>query len=66
MPKQYHIRPLTDRRSGEDLRRVYSLDYFMHGGSERRTYKDRRKRGERRSDWIQVTPWYSVYVGLRV
>ena len=66
MPKHYYIRSLTDRRSGAGPRRVYSLDYFMHGGTERRTYKDRRKCGERRSDWMQVSQWYSVYVGLHV
>jgi len=66
MQKHYHIRARTDRRSGADPRRVYSLDYFIQGGTERHTYKDRRKHGERRSDWMQVSQWYSVYVGSRV
>jgi len=66
MQKYYHIRSLTDRRSGADSRRVYSLDYFINGGTERRKYNDRRKSGERRSDWMQISQWYSVYAGLHV
>ena len=66
MQKYYHIRSLTDRRSGADPRGVYSLDYFIHGGTERRKYNDRRKSGERRSDWMQISQWYSVYAGLRI
>ena len=37
-----------DRRSGEDRRKVYSLNYFLQGGVERRTILDRRQGGERR------------------
>lgn len=66
MQEHYHLRSQTDRRSGADPRTVYSLDYFMHGGTERRTYQDRRKSEERRSDWMLVSRWYSVYVGMRV
>ena len=52
-----------DRRGIEDMREVYSLDYFMDGGSERRKYKERRKSEERRSDWFRLSKWYSVNVG---
>ena len=52
-----------DRRGIEDKREVYSLDYFMDGGDERRQYTERRKSEERRSDWYRVSKWCSVYVG---
>lgn len=42
---------LMDRRSGLDLRRVYSLDYFAAGGVERRYGRDRRSGEERRAYW---------------
>jgi len=32
----------SDRRSGKDRRRSYSRDYFLHGGIERRSWKERR------------------------
>jgi hypothetical protein len=42
---------LVERRSGLDLRTVYSLDYFSAGGSERRRGPDRRSGRERREYW---------------
>ena len=56
-------RSTIDRRGIEDKREVYSLDYFMDGGEERRQYTERRKSEERRSDWYRVGKWCSVYVG---
>ena len=29
--------PYLDRRSGEERRKAYHLDYFSHGGTERRS-----------------------------
>lgn len=52
-----------DRRSGEDRRNTYSLDYFLKGGIERRTGAERRKLEERRTDWLRIDDWYSVYIG---
>jgi hypothetical protein len=37
-----------DRRSGEDRRQVYSLNYFLRGGIERRGIFDRRRTLDRR------------------
>ena len=34
--------PATDRRSGEDRRKSYDTDYFLNGGIERRSWKERR------------------------
>lgn len=52
--------PYLDRRSGEDRREVYLVDYFSMGGPERRTAKERRKMGERREACVRVSPWSSV------
>ena len=52
-----------DRRSGEDRRKTYSLDYFIKGGKERRKAEDRRHQAERRSDWMRIDKWYSVFIG---
>ena len=52
-----------DRRSGEDRRKTYSLDYFLKGGIERRKGAERRKSEERRTDWLRIDDWYSVYIG---
>ena len=41
-------RSFIDRRSGDDRRKTYSLDYFENDGKENRVKEERRKRGERR------------------
>ena len=54
-------RSILDRRSENDRRQVYSLDYFLQGGAERRTSVERREqRQERRSGWVNVNGWSSV------
>jgi hypothetical protein len=58
-------RSLVDRRSGEDKRRLYSLDYFTDGGEERRKGRERRQSGERRSAWARVYKWCSVFLGKK-
>lgn len=58
-------RSAYDRRSGEDKRVRYNLDYFMDGGEERRNGKERRRIGERRSGWARVYKWCSVFLGKR-
>ncbi|UCH20222.1 MAG: hypothetical protein JSU83_16920 [Deltaproteobacteria bacterium] len=50
-----------DRRSGEDRRKIYSLDYFIKGGKERRHKNERRHKGDRRSGWIRIDKWYSIF-----
>ncbi len=54
-----------DRRSGEDKRIRYNLDYFTDGGKERRKGKERRQSGERRSGWARVYKWCSVFLGKK-
>jgi hypothetical protein len=52
--------PYVDRRSGDDRREAYDVDYFENDGSERRKGKDRRKQDERRDDCVRVSKWSSV------
>jgi len=58
-------RSLFDRRSGDDNRKLYNLDYFIDGGKERRKGKERRRSGERRSGWARVYNWCSVFLGKK-
>ena len=58
-------RALVDRRTGEDMRKRYSLDYFTDGGEERRKGRERRQSGERRSAWMRVYKWCSVFLGKK-
>ena len=52
--------PFIDRRSGEDRRYTYDIDFFFKGGRERRSGKERRQQGERRKHWARVSKWSSV------
>ena len=54
------IDPFLDRRSGEDRREAYDLDYFLDGGEERREGTERRQFDERREDCFRVSQWSSV------
>jgi len=58
--KRKRNRRLLDRRSGEDRRGIYSIDYFAEGGRERRISGERRQRGERRVECVRVSDWSSV------
>jgi len=37
-----HQQPLEDRRSGDDRRQSFDNSYFLKGGIERRSWKERR------------------------
>ena len=52
--------PYLDRRSGEDRREAYDIDYFADDGTERREAGDRRKPKERRKGYVKVSKWSSV------
>jgi hypothetical protein len=54
------IDPFLDRRSGDDRREAYDLDYFHDGGEERREGTERRQSDERRDDCFRVSDWSSV------
>ena len=44
--KRNNNRPIksiySDRRTGTDRRKSYSIDYFLQGGIERRSWRERR------------------------
>jgi hypothetical protein len=52
--------PFIDRRSGEDRRGEYDLDYFEQDGIERRKKGERRTKDERRDQCTKVSDWSSV------
>jgi hypothetical protein len=52
--------PFLDRRSGDDRREAYDLDFFQQGGVERRSGIERRERGERRAQFVNISEWSSV------
>ena len=58
-------RSLMDRRSGDDKRKLYNLDYFTAGGEERRKGKERLQSDERRKGWVRVYKWCSVFLGKK-
>jgi len=49
-----------DRRSGEDRRKSYSLDYTSGKFIERRSNKERRKNAEKRAGWTRMAGWTSI------
>lgn len=56
------IRSSFDRRSGVDRGKAYTLGYFLEGGIERRSGRERRRMEERRNDWFEVSQGSSVWV----
>ena len=58
-------RTFFDRRSGQDRRSTYNIDYFLEGGAERRNSsagERRREEKDRRKDWIKISRWSSLNV----
>lgn len=58
-------RNFFDRRSGQDRRDSYNIDYFLEGGTERRNgLADgrRAKKKDRRKDWIKISSWSSLHI----
>ena len=54
-------RASSERRSGQDRRRIFSLHRFFYKGPERRnTLYDRRSQEERRDGWVRISKWSSV------
>ena len=52
--------PFLDRRSGEDRRFIYCLEYFLQGRPDRRSTRERRENLERRQGFVRVSRWSSV------
>ncbi len=53
-------RNFSDRRSGKNRRRFFSLHRFHHRGPEKRVQQDRRSQLERRDGYIRIDKWSSV------
>ena len=53
--------PYIDRRSGDDRREAYELDYFAQGCIERRKSMERRQEDERRYNYVRASQWSSVF-----
>ena len=53
-------RASSERRSGKDRRRIFSLHRFLYNGPERRVLQDRRSQEERRDGWVRISKWSSV------
>ena len=53
-----------DRRSGLDRRQVQNLNRPINDETQRRSYTERRKSGELRSDWVRINAWSSMYIGI--
>ena len=54
-------RSVMDRRTGDDRRETYDLNYFTTGGVERRKmYERRHRRKDRRKKWVMVDTCCSV------
>jgi hypothetical protein len=51
-----------DRRSAKYRRRPYHLARLTYRGPERRDGEERRLKGKRRSGWIRMSQWWSVYL----
>ncbi|MCJ8502840.1 hypothetical protein [Desulfatitalea alkaliphila] len=55
-------RSAQDRRSGKDRRHLARLKQLINKGSPPRSPQDRRTTPERRSGWVRLTKWSSVYL----
>ena len=53
-------RASSERRSGKDRRRFFSLRRFRFKGSERRLQQEQRSKLERRDGYVKIGKWSSV------
>lgn len=54
-------RELIDRREEEDRRKAHDLEHFENADVELREFKERRTPEERRSGWLRIGRWVSVF-----
>lgn len=55
-------RPITERRSGKDRRRIFNHGHFFFGRGERKNLLEQRLQAERRAGWVRINKWSSVYL----
>ena len=51
----FRHRSETDRRSGNDRRKGTDLKYFLKGGKNSRSWRERRSQMERRAGWVKMS-----------
>ena len=59
---EWQQRSRIERRTDRDCRQKMSATYFISGGLERRSGKERRRSTERRDGWLRVGKWRSEIV----
>jgi hypothetical protein len=57
--------PFLERRSGDDRREAYDLDYFEQANVERRKIAERREGNDRRAQCVMVSQWSSVCPNMK-
>ena len=52
----------VERRSGKDRRKIFKQGHFFFRGSDKKNLKEQRSQAERRTDWVRINKWASVYL----
>jgi hypothetical protein len=55
-------RSMQDRRTGKERRRLLNIKKYFFNTQDRRASSERRNEAERRSGWIRLSKWSSVYL----
>ncbi len=55
-------RSMQDRRTGKERRRLLNIRKYFFSLQDRRASTERRNDAERRTGWIRLTKWSSVYL----
>ncbi|MDH3558917.1 MAG: hypothetical protein OES18_24005 [Deltaproteobacteria bacterium] len=58
-------RPKIDRRRAKDRRQIYNLDYFLNGGTERRSGYNRRSSVRWGDGWNRIEKRRSIATKAR-
>lgn len=60
-------RSIVERRSGKDRRRIFTHGHLFFGRSTRKNLPEQRLQAERRTGWVRIDKWASVYLsGLKI
>lgn len=55
-------RSIVERRSGKDRRKIFKASSFFFGRAAKKNLLEQRSQAERRSGWVRVNKWSSVYL----
>ncbi len=56
------VRSVIDRRSDEPRRKKHNLEITLNGSNQRRHNPERRRKAERRAEWMHLSEWSSVFL----